>query len=68
MTKQTDTFRIPRQKRVKLVTPRSVYAKYTLIYALCYTAAFAVGALFRRCAARCGRTDARLREVGKGRA
>lgn len=45
MTKQTDTFRIPRQKRVKLVTPRSVYAKYTLIYALCYTAAFAVGCL-----------------------
>ena len=45
MTKQTDTFRIPRKKRVKLVTPRSVYAKYTLIYALCYTAAFAVGCL-----------------------
>lgn len=45
MTKQTDTFRIPRKKRVRLITPRGVYAKYILIYTLCYTAAFAVGCL-----------------------
>lgn len=45
MTKQTDTFRIPKKKRVKLITPRSVYTKFTLIFTFCYTAAFAVGCL-----------------------
>ena len=44
MTKKTDTFRIPK-KRVRLITPRSVYTKFTVIFTFCYTAAFAVGCL-----------------------
>lgn len=45
MTERTDTFRIPKKKRVRLITPRYVYTKFTLLFSFCYTAAFAVGCL-----------------------
>ena len=45
MTENVGSFKIPKKKRIRLITPRYIYVKFTLIYTLCYVLAFALGCL-----------------------
>lgn len=45
MGERNDPLYLPRHKRIKFVTYDSIYAKYALLYTLCYTVMFAIGCL-----------------------
>lgn len=45
MTENVGSFKIPKKKRIRLITPRYIYVKFTLIYTLFYVLAFALGCL-----------------------